>query len=330
LLCADIGITENDIKLVCKALNAGTMPLHMVMQWKFGGELAKLPPSAVTPLFDQLFTMEAQGYLNAIELLGMYVHGNGKRLEHLRPQLRQAANYPAFRRKKRVSHMDEHHFSEMMKWILSKGPKDSDARAIALTLAKQVASDPDGDGRDLIKPLLPQLMRDFSEMVWPQFGQAIVSDRAAAWRFEHALGDSYSFDDIKQPAILHLSEDTLFAWCHAHPDVGPAFVAAIAPVLTTRTPDATDRQFHPLVKRLLDEFGDRDDVLRTIVRNMNTFGWTGSRKTYYALYEQPLHGLDHHPIGAVRRWASKTLHAFSQAIEATRIEDEERDASWDM
>jgi hypothetical protein len=131
----------------------------------FGGVLAKLPPSAVTLLFDQLFKMEAQGYSNAIGLMGMYVHENGKHLEHLRPQLRQAANYPAFRRKKRGAHMDEHHFSEMMKWILSKGPKDPDARAIALTLAKQVASDADGDGRDLIKPLLPQLIASSGESV---------------------------------------------------------------------------------------------------------------------------------------------------------------------
>jgi hypothetical protein len=167
LVCADIGITGDDVKLVCKSLNAGVMPLHMAMQWVFGGVLGELPPDAVTPLFDQLFKMEARGYSIAIELMGMYVHRNAKRLEHLRPQLRQAANYPTLRLTKRGSHMDEHQFSEMMKWILAKGPKDPDARAIALTLAKQVASDPDGNGRNLIKPLLPQLMRDFSEIVWP-------------------------------------------------------------------------------------------------------------------------------------------------------------------
>jgi DNA-binding transcriptional regulator YiaG len=330
LVCADMGITADDIELVCASLNAGAMPLHMVMQWVFGGVLAKLPPGAVIPLFDQLFKMEARGYSNAIELMGMYVHGNAKRLEHLRPQLHEAAKYPALRPKKRGSHMDEHQFSEMMKWILAKGPKDSDARTIALILAKQVATDPDSNGRNWIKPLLPHLLKDFSEIVWPQFGQAIVSDRKAAWRFEHALGDSHSFNDIKQPAILHLAQDTLFAWCHAYPDVGPAFVAAIAPVLTTRNPAAIDRTFHPVVKRLLDEFGDREDVLHAIVRNMNTFGWTGSRKAYYALYEEPLRGLERHPIGAVRRWAKKMPHAFSQAIEATRIEEEERDADWNI
>ena len=122
----------------------------------------------------------------------------------------------------------------------------------------------------------------------------------------------------------------LFAWCHAHPDVGPAFVAAIAPTLTTRNPNAPVHQFHPLMKRLLDEFGDRDEVLRTLDRNLNTFGWMGSRSNYYALYEEPLRSLEHHPIGGVRRWAKRVWHGFSREIESVRNEDEERDANWEL
>jgi putative zinc finger/helix-turn-helix YgiT family protein len=330
LLCASIGITEKDVELVCRGLKAGVIPARTMMQWVFGGVLAKLSPNAATPLFDQLFTMGEQGFSVAVELMGMYVHSNAQRLEHLRPQLRQAANYPSLRGKKHGSQMDEHHFTQMMKWVLAKGSKDADARGIAMTLAKQLSADPDGDGAALIKPLLPQLMKSFAEIVWPLFGQAIVSDRMKAWRFEHALGDSYSFSDVKQPAILFLSRDTLFAWCHAHPDVGPAFVAAIAPALTTLNRNAPDRQLHPIVKSLLDEFGDREDVLRTLDRNLNTFGWMGSRSNYYALYEEPLRSLEGHPIGAVRKWAKRVWLGFSREIESVRNEDQERDANWEI
>jgi DNA-binding transcriptional regulator YiaG len=330
LLCANIGIAEDDVQLVCGALKAGFIPARMMMQWAFGAVLSKLPAKAIAPLFDQLFTMGEHGFSVAIELMGMYVYGNAQRLEDLRPQLRKAANYPELRGERHGSHMDEHHFTQMMKWVLKQGAKDADARAVAMTLAKQLAGDPDGDGRNLIKPLLPQLLKEFSEIAWPLFGQAIVADRTKAWRFEHALGDTYSFSNVKQPAILYLSENTLFAWCHAYPDAGPAFVAATAPVLTTRDPKATDRQFHPLLKRLLDEFGDRDDVLRTLDRNLNTFGWTGSRSNYYALYEEPLRSLEHHPIGAVRRWAKRVWLSFSRQIESARNEDAERDADWEI
>jgi hypothetical protein len=226
--------------------------------------------------------------------------------------------------------MEAHHFSEMMKWLLAKGPGDSDARTVATVVAKRLAADPDGHGADLIKPLMPKLLADFAEIVWPIIGQAIVSDRSKAWRIEHALGDRHSFGAVQNPAILRLPEDFLFSWCHAHPESAPAFVASVAPVLTNRNPNAGDRDFHPIVRRLLDEFGNRDDVLRELVSNMYTFGWTGSRTSYYRLYEQPLHTLETHPIGAVRRWAKKMLASLSRKIDAAHNEDEERNASWGL
>jgi hypothetical protein len=193
----------------------------------------------------------------------------------------------------------------MMNWILAKGRDDPDAGGIAIALTKQIVGGIESTGDNLIKPLLPSLLSGFPEIVWPLLGQAIVSDRKKAWHFEHALGDSFAFGSRQEPPILSLPENILFAWCHAHPEVGPAFVAVVAPVLTHRNPDAGQSEFHPITKRLLDEFGDREDVFRALVRNMHTFGWTGSRTRYYALYEPPLRGLENHPVGAVRRWAKK-------------------------
>jgi hypothetical protein len=142
------------------------------------------------------------------------------------------------------------------------------------------------------------------------------------------LGSGFAFVDRPQPSILSLPDDILFAWCHAHPDVGPAFVAVVAPVLTNRNPDAGDTTFHPITKRLLDEFGEREDVLRGLVRNMHTFGWTGSRTRYFALYEPPLRGLENHSIGAVRRWSKKMLSHLCSEINAASDEDDEEQASW--
>jgi len=328
VVCWSMGIRESDIALVCRALDAGLITPFMLMQWTCGGVLAKVPPVAVAPLFDKLFGLGHDYYSVALDLMGMYVHGRSARLEDLRPQLRLAANFAGHRSKLHRWQMDAHHFKQLMEWILAKGRQDPDAGAIAITLTKQLIADADNTGEDLIKPLLPRLLSGFPEIVWPLLGQAIVSDRKRAWQFEHVLGDNLSFRDRQEPSILCLPEDLLFAWCHAHTDVGPSFVAVVAPALTNRNPDVGDRAFHPIIKRLLDEFGDRDDVLRGLVRNLHTFGWTGSRTTYYALYEQPLRGLENHPIGAVRRWAKKMLSDLSRAIDAAHDEDEEQKANW--
>ena len=51
---------------------------------------------------------------------------------------------------------------------------------------------------------------------------------------------------------------------------------------------APNKEFHPIIRRLLDEFGDREDVLKHIEQNMHSFGWAGSLTTYFELYEAPL------------------------------------------
>src|SRR5262249_8903742 len=105
-------------------------------------------------------------------------------------------------------------------------------------------------------------------------------------------------------------------------------LAEVLPVLTSQRPEEGGNTLHPLVKRLLDEFGQREDVLRKLVQNMHTFGWSGSRTTDYAPYEAPLRSLESHPTGAVRRWAKTMLADMMSAINAARTEDEEQQAHW--
>ena len=131
---------------------------------------------------------------------------------------------------------------------------------------------------------------------------------------------------VKIVPILSLPEDTLFAWCHAHPDRAPTFVAGIVPVLTSYDIDADDRSIHPVMNRLLDEFGDSTDMLQSVRSNLLTFGWSGSVTTYFRLYEGPLDTLLNHHRGSVRRWARKTLQTISQRIQIAQAEDGYRQA----
>jgi hypothetical protein len=329
-VCSRIGIVERDIALVCTALKSGVLQPTALQYWSMGGVLAKLPPSSVARLFDLLLAMEGDAYPIALDLVGMYVHGNQSRLDSLRPQLRLAAGKAGRFPKHHRFQMTGHNFKEMMDWILAKGRDDRDASTIALSFAKQLVAADKERNEDLIKPLLPRLLADFSEIVWPLIGEAIVSERKEAWRLEQLLGDRAAFDDIKKPSILQLPADMLFAWCHAHPAAAPAFVAGMVPVLTSRDPDDADRELHPVMKRLLDEFGSRLDVLTALTRNMYTFGWAGSRATYYALYDGQLRKLETHSLGPVRRWAKKTRSQLSRAIDEARNEDEEQGALWDL
>ena len=328
LLCHQLGITPDDVSLVRASVTSGHLRTDLLSQWTFGGMLAKLSPSAVAPLFDLLLTRD-DGYALALDLIGMYVHGQRGRLEALRPQLLLAAQNIERLTSGRQNRTDAYHLKELMDWLLAKGPADQDACKVALTLAKKIVDLDAFDTTELARSLLPQLLASYSEIVWPILGEAIVSDRANGWRLEHALGDSFSFD-VKQPPILRLPPNLLFAWCHAHPDVAPAFVAGLLPILTNRDAENGSPSLHPLVIRLLHEFGDRTDVMRALTRNMYTFGWRGSRTAYFALYDQPLSALESHSRAEVRKWTKRTRDQLRRDIDETRTEEEERDADWEM
>ena len=78
--------------------------------------------------------------------------------------------------------------------------------------------------------------------------------------------------------------------------------------------------------RLLDEFGEREDVRWAIEDNIYTFGWTGSETTYYAQYEKPLSELSQHPQPAVAGWARSMRRRLQASLDRARNEDEENEA----
>ena len=73
------------------------------------------------------------------------------------------------------------------------------------------------------------------------------------------------------------------------------------PSLPSYDRGAPGTSLHPCMARLLDEFGDREDVLDAVGGNIHSyFGW-GSPTEYFVLYETPLSRLrSEHPSARVR------------------------------
>ena len=326
LLCWRLGIASPDIDLAIDALRAGLLPPPALMRWTSGGSLAKVPASSVMPLIDVMLDHGAEAFAVAMGLMVSCAHGIPGKIAGFRPQIRKSVeNFTRWRqlRKQQGAVAD---FELIVHWMLERGREDGDARAAAFALAKALVDDEDYSGEDFIEPMIPVLLSGFPEIVWPLIGQAIVSDQQQAWRLAHVLRGRRSADNEHNPIILSLPEDTLFAWCHAHPDQAPAFAAGVMPVLASSELDASEQSMHPVMVRLLDEFGDREGVLQAVLGNMHTFSWSGSLASYFALYEQPLKALRNHPKPKVRRWATATLRGLAATIKNVHDEEEEREA----
>ena len=329
LICWRLGITSSDIGLIINALQAGLLPPPTLMQWTSGGVLAKVPAPSVAPLIDVMLDHGAEAFAVAMGLTESCARGVRGKIAGFRPQIRKSVeNFTRWKqlRKQQGAAAD---FELIVHWMLEQGREDVDARATALALAKALVNVEGHGGEPFLKPVIPKLLSGFPEIAWPLIGQAIVSDQQRARRLAHVLRGRRPADGESNPIILSLPEDTLFAWCHAHPDRAPAFAAGVVPVLVGSELEASERSLHPVMIRLLDEFGDCEGVLRAVLANMHTFSWWGSLASRFALYEEPLRSLRSHPKPKVRRWATATLRGLAATIENVHDEEEERKARWE-
>ena len=287
-----------------------------------------LPPAFGT-LIAAILDHSPEGFPVALEMMSLNTFSDRMKLEGLRPQILQLAELVPSRLVTPDWVMTEHHFKEVIEWVLDKGRQDGDARTVALILAKHLVDSETFGERGLIEQVVPTLLRDFPEIAWPLISQAIVSGGTSASRVSIMMGDSYSFDHEPNSMILNLPEDVLSAWCLADPGHGPAFAGAVLPFLTTRHPQAIERAIHPRMGWLIDEFGERSDVQRAIEDNIHSFGWSGSPIGYYAIYDAPIRGLFQHNKPAVRRWARAMITRLSEAIHDARVREDEREAKWE-
>ena len=325
-VCWNLGIAASDVDLALSALHAGLLPPWRLTYWSSGRALEELDAQVVAPLFDALLDHSGEGYRFALELMSMYAFQRSSVLEGLRPQLRKAAGELTRWSPLTPDGMMLHHFGSLMKWLLGNGRDDPDACAAALALAKAVVRDRKEGLEGMVKPLLRPLLGEFPEISWQILGQAVLSDRLTSYRLSYLLGSRIT-GERHDPDILRLPEEALFAWCRANPNEAPAFAAATLPFLDSHGHEAQNPSLHPRMARLIDEFGDSEDVLNALHSNIFSFSGWGSPATYFELYEDPLARLrDQHSSLVVQRWARMTLREIAAESKRIRVDEEEWEA----
>ena len=313
-VCGYCGIKSEDIDLVIEAVRKKLLSPSELMQWTLANKQEEFDP-----LFDALLDQGSEGFPAAVHLISTYVGDDNDKIDHLWSQVIRVVDGTKHWEDTDFDGMTAYNFEELMKSVLNRGRQDSNARALALKLASTFIALIGSRKPRLVEPLLPILLSDFPEISWPLIGQAIISRDEQHLLFQFALGDMPRPETQPKPAILHLPEETLFAWCLANPDRAPAFVAATVPVLEADETGGPSRSLHPVMRRLIDEFGHSRSVLEAIGRNMGSFSWAGSASSVFRLYREPLLELQNHTKREVRKWARVELESVDDSI---RIADE--------
>ena len=252
----------------------------------------------------------------------MYSHGNKDRLEGLLPQIRLALKSTTTWGLNGPYGQGVGNFDDVLLWLLKRGRDDEDARAVALEISKALVNSDRFDKMPRSKDLISALLSRFPEISWPIIGEVVLSNPVRAFTLKLILGEGLSFHGRHQPVILSLPEETLLAWCHANPNSAPIFAAEAFPFLTDYDVGNSGTGLHPVMGKLVDQFGHLDGFWKAIGRNIHTGGWSGSATTYYELYRRPLEALQKHEKPKARTWAKRLLKQIESSIQAAHNDDE--------
>ena len=354
VICERVGLRQEDIDRAIDALYRRVLAPWDLRHWAFIGVLRKVPPFKVALLLDAMLDHSAPSFALAVTILGRILDDEGDenkkvcsgshffKIADFRPQLlkmiQNAGRWsttdfkPPTQGQQSGIQLDmvEYHFEEIMHMMLAKGREDSDACKTVLELARTLVQ---GDNHDLFYPaknkptsVLGRMLTGYPDIVWPIVGGAIMENPRFANHMRYFLGQPYILKRDFSPPILDVPEDILFAWCHANPDGAPAFMAQCAPFLSNEDGDIDSASLHPVMSRLLDEFGERNDVHEALEGHIQPYHWVDSCAGHYARLEKIFQQLETHSNPRVRQWAEKMRLRVAQSFKRETILDEERKA----
>ena len=349
-VCRRIGLTPRDVARGVEGLIRETIPSSALLFWVHPETLHPLPRTAVARLLDALLDHDATSFAIGVNTLWLMLRDEDRegkdagetalRIADLRDQvLAMARNAGRWSRRDfqvAAAATDPRIGSQMTEWkltqvvlsMLRRGRDDEQARETALAFSTALVHRHRDGWLDLygktLRPVLRKLLSGFPGIAWQLIGGAIVSRPRFARQMALSLGERPLHDRGVDPPILAISEETLLAWCHANPDQAPAFAARCLSILSAAGGDPGDHHhLHPVMSRLIDDFGGRADVQEAFESNLHTTGVVSSMAEYYVGREAALEPLRGHKTPEVRRWAVRLSRKLRQLIDHERTYEEE-------
>ena len=265
-----------------------------------------------------------QASWSALNVIYMYCFNNKERIQKLRKPLKKLVSAVPLHKGHQDIITDVYRWHDLAEKLLKKPDKK-----FAITLANQlIAACQNGlnhsDIRSYIKPLLLNLMRDYSDVLWPIFGDAIVREENMERYWLQQLLDRENNFSGQMPSVLSVVPvDNVIAWCESNPQIGPIFVANSVNILER---EEDGGQPSTLFIKLLENFGCDQRVANALEANIETRSWSGSLVPDLESDKAALSPLLEHRNSNVRDWVRNHIANIEKQIKAESMRDEE----WDI
>lgn len=257
----------------------------------------------------------------ALNVIYMYCFGNKGCIEILRDQLKQLVLSVPLHKGQQQTATDLHEWQDIAKKLLNERDQELAVALVNQLITASKYSLDYGSLRSYVKPLILNLMKEYSEELWPIFGNAIVQSKGMEKYWLQQLLNWETGLMKNNPSVLSIIPvERIIEWCYNQPDVGPVFVARCLNVF-----DIIDESKKPssLFIALLENFGNDKRVANELSANISSRSWTESLVPYLESDKLALSELIEYENANVRHWVKDYIVYLDRQIAEESKRDEE-------
>lgn len=286
-----------------------------------GGVLDGVDQKTISEFCIKLSALGDREAWTALNLLFMYCFRKKKCIDQISSSLKALVIAVPLHKSQKVTFTDIFQWHEMSKSLL-KIPDPEFAAALANQLIAACKHEINyGDLTDYIKPLLTDLMREYSEALWPIFSEAIEeAEGMELYKIKNLLDKGHSFSNQQLSILSVLPVEDIISWCLKNPDLGPSFVSSCINILEK---DDEIQQPTRLFIALLENFGHDERVISGLTANMGDKSWSGSLIPYLEADKKALTPLLEHASRNVKGWVKEHIAQIDKNIEYESSRDDE-------
>jgi hypothetical protein len=319
--CLDI--TEAHLQRLVPVICDKRVPITDFGMFSYGRALDKISEVFVSGFCEKLAGCGLEGARCALHVLFMYCYGSEQRFTACSEALRTLIMTDGLLATDRRESMLSHYWEVASVKLLSGGPPDPKLAESLTEKVIDMACQHVGGGSlstESARTVLEVILRNYFLECWPIVGRALLQ-RRPRFALGHLLGMGSEKDKKPQNVILDtLPTELVMQWCQENVAEGPAALAYIVPIFATVKPPV----WHPLARRLIDDFGRLAKVLHYLSDNMFSFSSWGSRAPYYERRITLLEQLRDHVRAEVRTWAEEEIRCYEKERKQALERDDER------
>ncbi|AWK05031.1 hypothetical protein HYN56_12650 [Flavobacterium crocinum] len=218
----------------------------------------------------------------------------------------------------------DYKISQLLIKILDIENQPDLARFINATIISSISWERSYHLDNEVQKIYNVLIVKYFDFIWNDLSKSLIATDENYNKFyglKHILGSYIGGVGRKTGLLFSGKIDVIFDWAEEKRNIAPERLAQLIPIYADN--NTNYNTLNPLAIKLLDNFGDIEEVIRSFSANMGSYSWTGSIIPLLEAKKEIFKFLSNHKFETVRSWANARLNYIDKEIENEKNREDE-------